>query len=79
MFVNDVNFHFLLSLHKYFSEKLGEVVLTDICKCKFETDFKYNLEVIFRFKNSVTLRMGGFKDKRNRISDMQEETMTSHL
>lgn len=32
VFVDDVNFHFLLSFHEYFSEKLGEVILTDTCK-----------------------------------------------
>lgn len=32
VFVDDVNFHFLLSFHVYFSEKVGEVVLTDIRK-----------------------------------------------
>lgn len=31
--------------------------------------FKCNFYVIFRFKDSMTLRMDVFKDKRNRISD----------
>jgi hypothetical protein len=39
MLVNDTNFQFLLSLYGYFSEKLGEVILTDICKMQIWTRF----------------------------------------